>query len=104
MITRAFASTANTTVNINVSASSQSVRLVNRQAPVAVRVVNNGLATVWIGWGGPSASVTTSTGLPIGPGVHEVLTMEPDLNGELYIAAIAAGATGIIYFTSGEGV
>ena len=69
-----------------------------------MRIVNNGIATVWLSFGDSTITASLSTSLPIGPGVHEVLTMSPGRNGDLYIAAIAAAATGTIYFTPGEGL
>ena len=104
MIARSFSPVTAGTVNINVSGSSQNVLVENRTAPIPVRIVNNGTATVWLNSGGSTVAATTSTGFPVGPGVHEVLTFSPDANGNLYIAAIAAGATGIVYFTPGAGL
>ena len=100
---RAF-SPSNITANIAVSAVSQSVKVINRNSPITVRIVNNGTSTVWLSFGGSTVTATLSTSFPIGPGVHEVLTMSPSPNGDLYIAAIAAAATGTIYFTPGEGL
>jgi hypothetical protein len=98
----AFAPVAASTVNIDVAATTASVAVPigsSRQ----VRVMNNGTATVWITWGLTGVTSTLATGLPVGPGVTEVLTV-PDLGGPAYVAAIAAGATGKIYFTPGRGV
>jgi hypothetical protein len=104
MIARSFTPVTAGTVNINVSGSSQRVLVENRNAPITVRIVNNGTATVWLNSGGSTVTATTTTGFPVGPGVHEVLTFSPDADGNLYIAAIAAGATGIVYFTPGAGL
>jgi hypothetical protein len=104
MIARSFSPVTTGTVNINVSGTSQSVLVENRNSPITVRIVNNGTATVWLNSGGSAITATTTTGFPVGPGVHEVLTFSPDQNGNLYIAAIAAGATGRIYFTPGAGL
>jgi H+/gluconate symporter-like permease len=101
---RSFTPAKNSTVNINVSASSQNIFVTNRNSPINVRIMNNGTATVWIAAGGSSVTATTTANAPVGPGVHEVLTFEPDVNGNLYIAAIAAGSTGRIYFTPGDGL
>ncbi|RPJ54785.1 MAG: hypothetical protein EHM12_13335 [Dehalococcoidia bacterium] len=103
MSMRAF-SPSNSTKNIVVSAASQRVNVVNRNSPVTVRIVNNGIATVWLNFGDATVTASLSTSLPIGPGVHEVLTLSPGQDGNLYIAAIAAAATGTIYFTPGEGL
>lgn len=104
MIARSFSPVTAGTVNISVSSSSKNVLVENRNAPITVRIVNNGTATVWLNSGGSSVAATTTTGFPVGPGVHEVLTFSPDANGNLYIAAIAAGSTGIVYFTPGAGL
>jgi hypothetical protein len=101
---RSFSPGVGTTVNINVSGSSQNVLVENRNSPITVRIVNNGTATAWINSGGSAVTASTTTSVPVGPGVHEVLTFSPDANGNLYIAAIAAGATGRIYFTPGIGL
>ena len=100
----AFGPRRNGTVNINVGAASQRVYVGRRNGPITVRIVNNGTATAWINWGDSTVTADTTNDLPVGPGVHEVLTFGPDQGGELYIAAIAAGATGRIYFTEGEGI
>jgi hypothetical protein len=104
MIARSFSPVTTGTVNINVSGSSQRVLVENRNSPITVRIVNNGTATVWLNSGDVTVTATTTTGFPVGPGVHEVLTFSPGANGDLYIAAIAAGATGIVYFTPGAGL
>lgn len=103
MMSRSF-SPSRITANISVSASSQRVFLDTRNGPVTVRVMNDGTATVWIQGGDSTVTASTSTSLPIGPGVHEVMTFSPGQNGQLWIAAIAAGSTGSIYFTEGAGL
>lgn len=100
---RSFAPSSET-VNINVSGTSQRVFVGSRNSPISVRIMNNGTATVWISGGDVTVTATTTSGVPVGPGVHEVLTFSPGQDGKLYIAAIAAGATGRIYFTQGSGV
>jgi hypothetical protein len=101
---RSFSPAKDNTVNINVSGSSQRVLVAKRNSPISVRIMNNGTATVWVNGGDVTVTATTTTGVPVGPGVHEVLTFSPGQDGKLYIAAIAAGATGRIYFTEGEGI
>lgn len=104
MMNRAFAPKNGGTVSINVSGSSQAVLVSKQNAPMSVRVHNAGSAMVWIRAGGSTVTASSATDLPVGPGLYEILTFSPDANGELYIAAIAAGATGLIYFTQGEGL
>jgi len=90
------------TVNIDVGASSARVAIAG--APTSVRVMNDGTATAWITHGDITVEAALATGMPIGPGVVEVLSF-PNLTATtFYIAAIAAGATGKIYFTPGSGI
>jgi hypothetical protein len=103
-MTRSFSPAQNKTVSIDVSATSQRVLVGNCNAPMTVRIMNNGTATVWINWGDVTVTATTANSLPVGPGVHEVLTLSPDQGGLLYIAAIAAGVSGRIFFTEGYGI
>jgi hypothetical protein len=95
------------TVNIDVSSSNQRVQLASGGCERAIRVMNNGTATVWIEFGNSAVTAALASGIPIGPGGTEILTgsiIGPDTNGELYVAAIAAGSTGKIYFTPGDGI
>jgi len=89
------------TVNIDVSSTSQAVALVEANS-TQVRVMNDGTATAWINWGATGVTAAVATGVPVGPGVTEVITIY-DIGAPLYIAAIAAGSTGKIYFTPGVG-
>lgn len=98
----AFNPAENRTVNIDVSASSQSVSL--KSAADAVRVMNNGTATAWVEFGPSTVTATLANSIPVGPGVTEVLGASNAANGELWAAVIAAGATGKIYFTPGNGI
>lgn len=93
---------AKTTKNIDVSGSSQSVLVAN--ALDNVRVMNDGTATAWIAFGDSTVTAALASGIPIGPGVTEVLSPITDKGSPVYVAAIAAGATGKIYFTPGIGV
>lgn len=89
------------TVSIDVSASTQVIQVSARTGPVQVRICNAGSATAWIRAGG-SGVVATTSGIPILAGDIEVMSFQG--TGALYIAAIAAGATGKIYFTEGGGI
>lgn len=90
------------TVNINVSSSSQAVQVTSSRGKAQVRVKNDGSATVWIAFGDANVTVTAANGIPMGSGDLEGFTV-PD-GGPIYAAAIAAGSTGIIYFTPGSGI
>lgn len=91
------------TVNVDVSASSQRIAI---ESATTVRVMNNGTATVWITFGGSTVTATTAAGMPVGPGVTEVLNFDGPTgsNPNRNVAVIAAGATGRIYFTPGIGI
>jgi hypothetical protein len=93
------------TYNINVSSSNQSVKVApGQRGEIQVRFMNNGTATVWIAAGGSSVAASSSTGIPIPSGGVEVLTFVAPYSDDLYIAAIAASGTGIIYMTPGAGI
>lgn len=90
------------TVNIDVAAASARVALGSCDQ---VRVMNNGTATAWIGFGDGTVAATLAGSMPVGPGVTEVLSIPFSLSGAaLNVAAIAAGSTGKIYFTPGVGI
>lgn len=95
-----FAPYAAATANITVSGSSQRV-LLGTSVP-AIRIMNNGSGTVWVNFGDVTVTATTGTGMPVGPGVTEVIKYEGN-GSAVYAAAVAADATGIIYFTPGLG-
>ena len=90
------------TVNIDVGAATANV-LVCPEGVRQVRVMNNGTATVWVNFGGSAVTATLATGMPVGAGVIEVLTIKKS-DAPIYAAAIAAGATGKVYFTPGSGL
>lgn len=91
------------TVNIDVGASSGNVQVTTGRGKTQVRIMNNGSATAWIALGSDSSvAAALASGMPVGPGVTEVITAGDVPS--LWIAAIAAGSTGKIYFTPGSGV
>lgn len=99
---RAFKATGDT-VNIVVSAATQVIEIV--PAGDVVRIFNGGTATVFIKFGASNVTATLAAGIPIGAGVTEIETpKERDTNNRLYVAAIAVGASGTIYFTPGVGI
>ena len=90
------------TVNIDVSASTQVVALGNCDQ---IRICNNGSATVWAALGDDTVEATSAAGFPITPGLVEVLTIPQSLqSAPVYVAVIAAAATGRVYFTPGTGI
>ena len=91
------------TVNINVSGSNQTVSLAVTGGPQQVRMMNNGTATVWDNVGPTGVTAALASGMPVGPVVTEVITI-PYFGTPPFAAAIAAGATGNIYFTPGYGI
>lgn len=90
------------TVLIDVAASSARVAIAG--APTSVRVMNDGTATAWINFGDVTVTAAVATSMPVGPGVTEVLSFPNLTAATFYVAAIAAGATGKIYFTPGSGI
>jgi hypothetical protein len=88
------------TVSINVAATTANVQVSASTGVQQVRIMNNGTATVWIRFGTDNTVAATTSHMPVGPGTTEVLSHQ----GPLWVAAIAAGATGLIYFTPGEGI
>ena len=90
------------TVLIDVGASTARIEIA---AGDTVRVMNNGTATVWVDFGDVTITASLTTSFPVGPGVTEVLKVPRSVDGaRRYAAAIAAGSTGKIYFTPGEGI
>lgn len=95
----AFGSTA----NINVSASSQQVSLGAPSGREQVRIFNAGTATVFVNFGPSGVTASSDNGYPVPAGAVEVVTI-PDFGAVPFAAAIAAGATGLVYFTPGAGL
>ena len=102
-MTNPFAPTAASTVNIDVSASSQAVALGGNRNGGQIRIMNNGTATVWVAFGSSSVTAASASAFPVGAGVTEVLSL-PLSDGASHAAAIAAGSTGKVYFTTGTGI
>ena len=92
-----FRPTGGSTVNITVGAASARIALSSGEQQL---VMNNGTATAWIAFGDGTVTAALATGIPIGPGTSRVMTIPP---GVTQVAAIAAAATGLIYFTPGSG-
>jgi hypothetical protein len=99
-MSRAFTPLPGATANIDVSSSTGNVSLGFAGGPYPVRIFNNGTATAWINFGTSAVTASLTTGMPVGPGVTEVVTV-PNYGAPAYVAAIAAGSTGKIYFTPG---
>lgn len=102
MATDSFRPIPNSTTNITVGASTGTIRLITANDTIQVRVMNDGTATIWyeVGNKGIVASVTTSA--PLASGACELVTVKAS-NGEVYVDAVAAAATGKVYFTPGYG-
>lgn len=99
---RSFRATPAGTVNIDVSSSSQRIKLGTDD--VGVRMKNNGSATVWFDFGDSTVTADVTKSQPLGSGDIEVQTARAPLGGDLYVAVIAAGSTGKVYFTPGQGI
>lgn len=92
------------TVNIDVSSSSQAVKIADGVGIVHVRVMNNGSATAWITFGSSTVTAVATSSVPVASGGTEVFSFANNDGSALYVAAIAAASTGKIYFTPGVGV
>lgn len=99
-LAQSFAPLDGSTVSISVSSSSQRVAIA-KSGPV--RMMNNGTATVWVRCGDNTVVASTSD-IPVPAGAIEVLSFNRPRVDDLNCAAIAAGSTGIIYFTPGIGI
>ena len=91
-------------VNIDVSNTSQRVKISDGRGAQQVRYFNDGTATVWIRFGDATVTADSATAMPVGAGMCELFTINAPYNDPLYVAAIAAGSTGKIHFTPGEGI
>lgn len=86
-----------------ITVGSSSANVLIGDAPTALRVCNLGSAPVWIEFGADnSVAASASTGVPIPAGEAEVFVFPYGAIADLYVAAIAAAATGDIFFTPGE--
>jgi hypothetical protein len=86
------------TVNIDVSSSSQNVQISAARGKQQVVVFNDGSATAWIAFGSDNTvAATLASGMPIASKLAGVVTVGD--GAEMWVAAIAAGATGKIYST-----
>jgi hypothetical protein len=99
-----FQGVPNSTVSISVSGTSQRVQIQTQASNSAVLVANNGSAVAFITFGDSAVDATvpsgsTKGGRPVLPGTVEVMRLA-----STHVAAIAAGSTGSIYFTPGEGI
>jgi hypothetical protein len=97
-----FAPRPGATVNIDVASTTANVQVTTEAVPCQVRVMNNGTATAWIRFGTDNTvAATLAASVPVGPNGTEVFTTK---GGPVWVAAIAAGSTGKIYFTPGVGI
>lgn len=92
------------TKQIDVSSSSQRVQLQDDGRTSSIEIFNEGTATVWIEFGGDTITAAAATGYPVGAGICKVVEAQLNTGAPLYVAAIAAGSTGKIYFSPGEGI
>lgn len=103
MAVDAFSAKPAGTVNIDVSGSNQRIQVTSTPGTRQIRVMNDGSATAWVEFGGSTVTAATTTSFPVGSGATEVFTVKKS-DAVIYAAAIAAGATGKIYFTPGTGL
>jgi hypothetical protein len=101
---RPFNATTDATVNIDVSSSTQRVKLTRSDGCLEMRVYNAGTQDVWIKVGDSTVTADSTKNMPIPAGAVEVLNVIPPRSDDIYVAAIAAGSTGKVYFTPGVGI
>jgi len=98
--------TANTTAPTPVQATALSV------GANQYRIINNGAATVFLGYGTSSADATANSVIPTGgggsatralpilPGTDEIMTFQPNA----YFTGITVSGSADIYITPGDGM
>jgi hypothetical protein len=99
-----FAPTGDDTALIDVGAASARVKLGDITGRLQVRIYNDGSAPVWIKFGDVTVTADMTNDIPIASKLTCGFTVPPVAGGALYVAAIAVGATGKIYFTPGTGI
>lgn len=73
--------------------------------PDSIRVCNLGTATAWIKFGDATVAADMTNDIPIpGNGFGEIHRASNSDGSPLYVAAIAVGSTGDIWFTPGSGI
>lgn len=86
------------TVNIDISGTSQPVKICDAGVEV-IRVFNDGTATAWIAFGTATLTTAATSGVPIA--TKEERDFRVPVGSPAWVAGIAAGTTGKIYFTPG---
>lgn len=106
MTVRPFRPTPSGTLNVAVAASSTSpLKLTGDQdGPTTIRVMNDGSATAWIEFGGSAVTASLTTSFPVPTKGVEKFTVQAMSAGGVWVATIAAGATGNVYFSLGTGL
>lgn len=98
----AFEPMSASTVSVTVAATTGNVLVQNFSGCNQVRVMNDGTATVWVEFGGSGVTAVLATSVPIGAGKDAIFSI-PSAASTVYMAAIAAAATGKVYATPGVG-
>ena len=102
-MSEAFRPASGVTKNIDVAATTANVK-VAEVFTTQIRIMNDGSATAWVNFGDSSVTAALASGMPVGAGACEVVTVLSADGSPIYAAAIAAGSTGKIYFTPGTGL
>lgn len=103
-IVRTFTPLPASTKNITVTGASQRVQIGAGVGFVGVRLVNDGDEKIWIEFGDEDVVAVAATGLPILPGVTEVLTARNGNGDGLYVAVIGTAGGGEFSATPGSGI
>jgi hypothetical protein len=91
-------------VSISVTGSSANVLVSPASGTVDVLIYNAGTAVTFIRAGGALVAAALTGDIPIAPGTTQTLKLANPAGGGLYVAAIAAGSNGTIYFNPGSGL
>lgn len=88
------------TVHIDVSSVTQRVLVSNEPVARTIRAHNDGSATVLFEYGDATVTAVLANSQTLPAGAVEVQSVPA---GPIYAAVIAAGSTGSVYFTPGQG-
>lgn len=95
-------SPAPATATISATTSTANVKVADGSGERQVRIFNAGSSTAFLAFGKDNTVAATTTGMPIGAGAIEVISIQPD-GTALWAAAITASGTATIYLTPGSG-
>ncbi len=100
---RPFAPTFGAKLEVSVAAAATAAtKLTDSNGPIHIRIANRGTADAAYRFGDSTVAASFTKDPVLPTGAVEVVTCIA--NGPIYVSTIAAGATGILEFTPGQGV